>query len=397
MDKHYSFLDSYTFPQSGVTLKNRIVIPPMTECMAFHDGTVTDDEIHYYQKHSGGVGMFITAVANVNALGKGFEGELSIADDRFIPGLTKLADAIKQNGTKAVIQIFSAGRMSSTAILRGQQPVSASAIAAARTGSEVPRALSDEEIKQTIKDFGSAVRRAITAGFDGVEIHGANTYLIQQFFSPHSNRRTDHWGGSVEKRMNFPLEVIKECKSVVDQYATRPFILGYRISPEEIEKPGIQFEDTLKFVDVLKDQPIDYLHVSMGNVWRKSLTDKTVTTPLNETIKTHLDGKLPMIVVGDVQTPDDAEKASSAGFELVALGRQSIREPRWVQKVIHGDETAIRYSISPDDLDELGIKRPFFDILMLLSGPTGIPLSNSQTTDRDNANAALDHFLSGGK
>lgn len=397
MTSNYSFLDSYTFPHNGVTLKNRVVIPPMTECMAFHDGTVTDDEISYYRKHSGGVGLFITAVAYVNELGKGFEGELSIADDKYIPGLKKLASAIQQDGTKAVVQIFSAGRMSSTAILRGQQPVSASAIAAARAGSEQPRELSDAEIRQTIKDFGQAVRRAIQAGFDGVEIHGANTYLIQQFFSPHSNRRTDHWGGTVEKRMNFALEIIKECRSIVDQYADKPLILGYRISPEEIEEPGIKFNETLQFVDVLKDQPIDYLHVSMGDVWRKSLTDSTITTPLNETIKQHLDGKMPMIVVGDVQTPADAARATDDGFELVAIGRQSIREPRWVQKVVHGDEAAIRYSISPDDLDELGIQAPFFDILMLLSGPTGIPLSTSQTTDRENANANLDHFLSGGK
>lgn len=394
---NYSFLNPFTLPQSKVTLKNRVVIPPMTECMAFCDGTVTDDEIKYYHKHSGGVGMFITAVANVNALGKGFEGELSIADDQFIPGLSKLAHAIKKDGTKAVIQIFSAGRMSSTAILRGKQPVSASAVAAARAGSETPRELTNDEIEQTIKDFGQAVRRAIQAGFDGVEIHGANTYLIQQFFSPHSNRRTDKWGGSVEKRMTFPLAVIKECRRVVDEYAKTPLILGYRISPEEIEEPGIRFDQTLQFVDVLKDQPIDYLHVSMGNVWRKSLVDNSITIPLNETIKEHLQGKVPMIVVGDVQTPADAAKATDAGFGLVAVGRQSIREPKWVQKIEHADEGAINYSISPDDLDELGIKKPFLDILMMISGPTGIPLSTSATVNREQANATLDHILSGGK
>lgn len=393
----YSFLEPYTFEHAGVTIKNRVVIPPMTECMSFHDGTVTEDEIEYYRKHSGGAGMFITAVAYVNELGKGFEGELSIDDDKFIPGLTKLSSAIKENGTKAVVQIFSAGRMSSTAILRGNQPVSASAVKAVRAGSEEPRPLTDAEIEQTIKDFGQAVRRAIEAGFDGAEIHGANTYLIQQFFSPHSNRRDDKWGGSVENRMNFPLAVIKECREIVDKYAKQPFILGYRISPEEIEKPGITFDQTLQFVDVLKDQPIDYLHVSMGDVWRKSLNDNTISEPLNETIKKHLDGKVPLIVVGDVQTPADAAKATDAGFEMVGLGRQSLREPQWVQKVEHDDEGSIRYNISIDDLDELGIKKPFFDILMILSGPTGIPLSTSQNNNRDDANAALDHFLSGGE
>ena len=103
----YQFLKPYTLPTKGITLKNRIVIPPMTECMAMEDGAVSRDEIAYYQQRAGGAGLFITAVANVNAVGKGFEGELSIADDKFIPGLTRLASAMKQGGSKAVIQILS--------------------------------------------------------------------------------------------------------------------------------------------------------------------------------------------------------------------------------------------------------------------------------------------------
>ena len=394
---NYSFLESFTFPKSGVQLKNRVVIPPMTECMALHDGTVSEDELTYYSKHSGGVGMFITAVANVNALGKGFEGELSVADDKFIPGLAKLAQAIKKDGTKAVLQIFSAGRMTFTSILRGQQPVSASALVAPRNGSETPRALTAEEVEQTISDFAQATQRAILAGFDGVEIHGANTYLIQQFFSENSNQRTDKWGGSLEKRMAFPLAVIKACAEIVEQYTKTPFILGYRISPEEVEKPGITFDQTLAFVDVLKDQPLDYLHVSMGYRWRKSLNDPSITTPLVETIKEHVQGKLPLIIVGDVETPADAAEVTDKGFELVALGRESIREPQWVQKVESGDEGAIRYAISPADFDELGIKPPFVDILMALNGPTGIPLTTAQSTDREKASATIDYVLNGGK
>ena len=183
--------------------------------------------------------------------GKGFEGELAITDDRYLPGLTKMASAMKQNGTKAILQIFHAGRMSNSKILRGERPVSASSVAAERPNAEVPRELTGDEIDQIITDFGEATRRAIQAGFDGVELHGANTYLLQQFFSPHSNRRTDKWGGDVDGRMSFALAVIKRCHEVIKQYADRPFILGYRLSPEEIETPGIRLADTLHLVDVL--------------------------------------------------------------------------------------------------------------------------------------------------
>ncbi|MDR4933609.1 NADH-dependent flavin oxidoreductase [Companilactobacillus paralimentarius] len=393
----YKFLKPYTFEKKGITVKNRIVIPPMTEEMSFSNGEVTSDELRYYHMHSGGAGMFVTAVANVNALGKGFEGELSAEDDKFIPSLRKLASAMHVNGTKAILQIFSAGRMSSTAILRGQQPVSASAVKATRNNSEVPRELTEEEIEQTIKDFGQATRRAIEAGFDGVEIHGANTYLIQQFFSPHSNRRTDKWGGSVEKRMTFPLAVVDEVEDIIEKYADRPFLMGYRISPEEIEDPGIRFEDTLKLVDALKEKPLDYLHVSMGNVWRKSLNDKSVTTPLNLTIKEHI-GDLPLIGVGDIQTPADAEKVVDEGLDFAAIGRESLREPHWVQKVVAGDEDAIRYTIAPADHEELGLYGTFWDFL-ITAFHSGLQLSSEPHTEenRKEFSGILDHIFGGGE
>lgn len=356
----YSFLQPYTFENKNITLKNRIVIPPMTERMSFEDGTVTSDETAYYAQHTGGVGMYITAVANVNSLGKGFEGELSIADDRFLPGLSDLASSIKKNGTKAIIQIFSAGRMSSTAILRGKQPVSASEIPAVRADSETPRELSEKEVEQTIKDFGAATKRAIEAGFDGIELHGANTYLLQQFFSPHSNRRNDKWGGSLEKRMKFPIAVIKEATKVIEKYAKKPFLLGYRISPEELEEPGITLDDTLQFIDQLKQTKIDYLHISQSDVWRTPLRDESSRQIVNESLKKRISNAFPMIVVGNLKTPADAEKASES-FDLVALGHESLWEPKWVQKITNNEESSIRYSIAKSDLADLGIKPSFMD------------------------------------
>lgn len=392
----YKFLEPYTFEKKGITVKNRIVIPPMTEMMSFSNGEVTRDELRYYRIHTGGAGMFITAVANVNDEGKGFEGELSAADDKFITSLTSLADAIHKDGTKAILQIFSAGRMTFTSVLRGKKPVSASAVTALRNNSEEPRALTAEEVEQTIKDFGQATKRAILAGFDGVEIHGANTYLIQQFFSPHSNRRDDKWGGSLEKRMAFPFAVIDEAQKAIDKYAKKPFILGYRLSPEEVEKPGITIEDTLAFVDEIKNKPIDYLHVSMGDVWRKSLNDPSVDKPLNLSIKEHLGKDIPLIGVGDIQSPADAQKVMDNGIEFAAIGRESLREPKWVQKVESGDENAIRYTLSLSDHDELGLSGTFWEFLLASFRP-GLQISSDEQTDRSLFNNALDGIFAGAK
>ncbi|MGL2224489.1 NADH-dependent flavin oxidoreductase [Oenococcus oeni] len=362
MTTAYKFLEPYTF-KNGMTVKNRVVIPPMTEASSFEEGSITTDELRYFRIHSGGVGMFISPVANVSESGKGFEGQLSIKDDRFLPGLTKMASAMKQGGAKAILQIFHAGRMSNSKVLRGTQAVSASAVAAERPNAETPRELTNPEIEQIIDDFGEATRRAIQAGFDGIELHGANTYLLQQFFSPHSNRRTDKWGGNVQKRMTFALEVIKRVHSVVTQYAKEPFIVGYRISPEEIETPGIRLADTMQFIDVLADQPIDYLHISMGYVWRTSLNDETDTEPIILKIKRQIHNRLPLISVGSVEQPADAEKVLDAGIDFVAIGRELLREPNWVQKVESNDEESIRYTISIQDLDELGITPAMWNFL----------------------------------
>ncbi|PWG00471.1 NADH-dependent flavin oxidoreductase [Levilactobacillus bambusae] len=350
----YQFLKPFQFA-NGVTLKNRIVMSPMTTMTSFYNGMISTDEINYYAARAAGPGMVITGVANVSDSGKGFEGELSIASDAMLPGMTKLASAIHQNGTKAVLQIFHAGRKSNHKILRGEQPVSASAIAAVYPpDSEEPRALTDPEIRQIITDFGDATRRAILAGFDGVELHGANTYLLQQFFSENSNQRTDGWGGDRDQRMTFAREVLRAVHTAVAQYANAEFLVGYRISPEEIETPGIRLEDSLYFVDQIKDQ-VSYIHLSMGSYQRTSLNDKTNTKTLISQFAAVTKDVVPLIGVGSVERPSDAESVLADGANLVAVGRELIREPQWVQKIAAGDVESIRTKLSPADMDELAI------------------------------------------
>lgn len=168
---------------TGITLKNRIVLAPMTHMSSNADGTISDAELAYYARRTGGAGMSITAVGHVTEYGIGFPAQFGVYDDRFIPGLKKLAETIKQQGSVAVLQIFHAGRLTPEQAVPSGQVVAPSAVASERPGSPEPRELTDAEITSIIKDFGEATRRAIEAGFDGVEIHGANGYLIQQFFS----------------------------------------------------------------------------------------------------------------------------------------------------------------------------------------------------------------------
>lgn len=355
----HKFMEPYKFADKDVTLRNRIAMAPMTTKASFYDGQVSGDEVEYYRMRSG-VGMLITGVANVDDDGKGFEGELSVADDRFIPGLARVANAIHERGSKAVLQIFSAGRKTTSAILRGHQPYSASAIARQRDPENVPRELSSEEVEALVEAFGQATRRAIEAGFDGVEIHGANSYLIQQFFSPQSNQRTDRWGGDVEGRMAFPLAVIASVNAAVDAAGRqRDFLVGYRLSPEELSEPGITLEDTKRLVDRLADQRIDYIHTSMGDYRRASLRDRSDKREINKVLLEVIAGRKPLVEVGSIATPEQADDALSRGATIAALGRELIREPYWIRKVEAGREQDIRYTISTEDMDELGIPAGF--------------------------------------
>ena len=353
---NYQFLESFEI-KKGTRLKNRIVMAPMTTMSSFYNGMVTKDELDYYAMRSGGPGMIITAVANVSSNGKGFEGEFSAATDDMIPSLSSLAHTIKAHDSKAVLQIFHAGRKTFSRILGGVQPVSSSSVKAEYpANSELPRELENDEIEAIINDFGEATKRAILSGFDGVELHGANTYLLQQFYSPHSNKRDDKWGGDKEKRMTFGLAVINKVRAVIKEYADDSFILGYRLSPEEIEKPGITLEDSLYFAKKISGH-VDYIHLSMGSYKRTSLNNKSdqklILTHFVET----LEDSVPIIGLGSVEDPTDASEVLKIGASLVGIGRELLREPKWVQKIQTGDEESIRKNISYSDMDDLGIPK----------------------------------------
>ncbi|MFP3123499.1 NADH-dependent flavin oxidoreductase [Ectobacillus funiculus] len=354
--------------RNGIDVKNRIVMGPTTNFSSHLDGTVTDEEVNYYTRRAHGVGMLITACAYVTPNGKGFHGEFGADTDGVLPSLSRLAKAIKDQGAKAILQIFHGGRSCPPELLPNEDLVSASAVAEERDGAPVPRALEEEEVEEIIHAFGEATRRAIEAGFDGIEIHGANGYLIQQFFSPHSNRRTDRWGGNIENRMAFPLAIVDIVKDTVAKYITQPFLIGYRFSPEEPETPGITMTDTLQLVDALANKDLDYLHVSLMEFWSLARRGTDDTRSRIELIVEKVDKRVPIIGVGSIKTPDDAVKAIEAGVEFIALAREIIIEPDWVQKTLEGNEAEINTVLLRSDQEKLAIPIPLWQAIMNTPG-----------------------------
>ena len=345
----------------GTTLKNRLVMAPMTTCAGFYEGSVTAELVEYYRQRAGDAAAIIVECAFVEDNGPAFPGAIGIDKDSKIDGLAKIASAIKERGSKAILQIYHGGRMSDPMLIGGRQPVAPDAIAMPREGAVTPRALTGQEVAGMVEKFGQAVHRAIRAGFDGVEIHGANTYLIQQFFSPHANRRQDEWGGSREKRARFPREVLKAAREKAKQYAPPGFIIGYRFSPEEIEEPGIRFDDTLFLLDKLAVQGLDYVHFSMSHILRSSLVDTADSEPLIDKYMARRSGALaqvPVIGVGSVLSQQETTQALEHGYSLVAVGKGSITETDWAGKILNGQRLSL--AIDSTQREALFIPEPLW-------------------------------------
>lgn len=350
--------------KSGHTLKNRIAMAPMTTTTAFYDGRVTQELIDYYSSRAGDAGLIIVESAFVEGKGRGFPGAIGIDKDDKIPGLSLLAKAIKSKGSKAVIQIYHAGRMAWPELNGGATPISASPVAALRPNAPTPTEMTDEEVVAMIQLFGDAARRAILAGFDGVEIHGANTFLIQQFFSPHSNRRHDRWGGTREKNARFSEVMVEMVQSVAAAENKDDFIIGYRFSPEEMEQPGIHFEDTMYLLNQLAEYDLDYFHFSMGSYLRGSIVNSDDPDTLIRKYMALRSPKLaatPIMGVGGILQREDAENALKEGYDLLAVGKGFLVNPDYVSAVQHGKKVNEFAHISKRE--ELSIPSPLWNYM----------------------------------
>ncbi|KMK14115.1 NADH:flavin oxidoreductase [Pluralibacter gergoviae] len=360
MTSHSTILSPFTLP-NGSELKNRLLMAPMTTCSGYFDGTVSSELVEYYRVRAGSIGTIIVECCFIDDLGLAFPGAIGINNDAKIAGLAKIAAAIQAEGSKAILQIYHGGRMVDPLLIGGRTPVAPSALAAPRPGAATPRALTCEEVEATIARFGDGVRRAIQAGFDGVEIHGANTYLIQQFYSPNSNQRTDEWGGSRDNRAKFPLAVLDITHKMARQYADDAFIIGYRFSPEELEEPGIRFEDTMYLLEKLAARGLDYLHFSLGASLRPSINDTRDPTPLIEkycALRSDALAQVPVMGVGGVVNLADAEEGIRHGYDLIAVGRATIAWPDWTDRIARGD--TLELFIDSTQREALNIPEPLW-------------------------------------
>ncbi|NIK70384.1 NADH:flavin oxidoreductase/NADH oxidase [Paenibacillus sp. BK720] len=323
----------------SLSLKNRVVMPPMCQySVTAKDGIANDwHYTHYVSRAVGGAGLIIIEMTDVEPDGRITDYDLGLWSDDHIPALARIVDAVHQHGAKIGIQIAHAGRKAEDAEL----PVAPSAIPFDEN-SKTPRALTTEEVEQIVEKFRLAVRRAVQAGVDTIEIHGAHGYLIHQFVSPLTNKRSDKYG---QDRALFGTEVIKAAKS--EMPAHMPLIM--RISAREYVEGGYGINESIAFAKEFQEAGVDLFHISAGGEGQIAAAGRPGThagyqVPLARAIKEAL--KVPVIAVGRLDDPALANSViGNEDADLVAVGRGMLRNPYWALEaatVLHKEIDAPR-------------------------------------------------------
>jgi len=354
----------------SMTLKNRIVRSATVEGMSDETGKPTDDLLPLYERLvRGGTGLIITGMSYIADDGKfNKKGSLGIHNDNLIPAYRRITDRIHELGGAVAMQIAHSGRQTTPSAI-GTRPIAPSEVID-RSNFVTPRAMTEDDIRRVIGDFAAAAGRAKESGFDAVQIHGAHGYLVSSFLCPHTNRRTDRWGGSLENRMRFVAEAVRACRDAVgDEY---PLLI--KISATDGMKKGMSLEEGIEAAGMLDGMGIDGIEVSCGiaedgmttlrgslpidamlddlGLFRKRplmrfftrrFGGRLFSTPFTE--EYNLDAAravkkavtAPVFTVGGVSRPERMEKIIREGWaDYVSLSRPLIIQPQWPNKIQEG-------------------------------------------------------------
>jgi 2,4-dienoyl-CoA reductase-like NADH-dependent reductase (Old Yellow Enzyme family)/thioredoxin reductase len=355
----------------GLDLRNRILMAPMEKNLALPTGAVTGRYIDYCEaRAAGGAALLLLESMYVHPAGQNHRNQLGIHDDDLIPGYRRLVGACHRHGALVGAELQFGGRQTSS-LITGRQPLAPSPVpCTVLTGGDVPRALRLDEIRALVRAFADAARRAVTAGFDVVEIHGAHGYLIEQFLSPYANHRDDEYGGDFERRLRFPLEVVRAVREAV---GSRVPVL-YRLTAHEHVEGGLTLADSVRIVPRLQAAGVDLLDVSAGiyesAMWIAQPMEMApgCLAPLAREIRRAV--TIPVSVAGRITDGRVAARILEDGdADFLTIGRALHADPEWPRKIREGREhevTACVACLTCNDL--LGKNVP---VLCLTNTSTG--------------------------
>ena len=349
-------LSPLTF-RNGATAKNRVMLAPMTNLQSHADGTLSDDELNWLTRRAvGGFGIVMTCAAHVAKDGQGWPGELGVFDDAQIPGLTKIAKNMHDHGSLAFAQIFHGG-------LRADSKVTGERTWSANEVEGGPRAATEEDLQRVIAQYAAAAARVHTAGFDGVEIHGAHGYLLTQFLSNIENTRSDAWGGALENRARLIREVTRGVRAKVPA----SFVVGVRVSPEDgANARGIDLDESVSVGKWLADDGADFIHLSLWRAEKNSR--KRPDEHVVSIYKKALPADVRIFAAGNIWTRADADALLNLGADGVALGRSAIANPDWPLQVAEKNWEPRRPPLTVAELQDRGLSPAFADYMKQWKG-----------------------------
>lgn len=371
-EQYKPMFETITLP-NGIELNNRFILSPMITNSSTIEGYVTQEDLAYAKRRSLSAPLQITGAAYIEEYGQLFEYGFSIDDDRSIPGLKKLAQKMKKDGAKAIIQLTHAGRFSQISLKDFGVVYGPSTMNLKTPVEHTVLPMTQRKINHVITQYADATRRAIKAGFDGVEISSAQRLLIQTFLSTFSNQRDDKYGAqTIENRSRFGIEVMEAVQHVIDEEAPADFILGFRGTPEETRGNDIGYsvEEFLYFMDrIMEVANIQYLATAS---WGKNIYKQTIRQGkykgefMNQVVYEHIAGRVPVMATGGINSPEKALEAFLFS-DMVGMSSPFVTEPDFVTKLKDGREDEINLDISLEELTDLAIpERAFKDIVELM-------------------------------
>lgn len=333
----------------GRPMPNRLALAPLTNKQSDADGSLSDAEHRWLVRRArGGFGLTMTCASHVQPNGQGWGGQLAIHSDAFLEGLTRLATDLRAAGTLAVVQLHHAGARADRGWV--DDPVSASELDGAR-------ALTTGEVEQLRDDFVAAAVRAERAGFDGVEVHGAHGYVLTQFLSAETNRRTDAYGGPLENRARLLLEVLDGVRA-----ACRPdFQLGVRLSVERFGLRTLEIRDLV--TELYARGGLDYLDLSLWDVTKHPVDEDAGDRPLLELFAELPRGEVRLGVAGKVRTPADATDVLERGADFAFVGRAAIANGDWADRARDAAWRPVPLPVGPGHLAGQDVSPVFVDYL----------------------------------
>lgn len=336
----------------GPAMKNRFMLAPLTNQQSDANGCLTQEEHRWLtMRAQGGFGLVMTAAAHVQAGGQGFPGQLGVFSDDHLPGLTRLADAIRAGGALSAVQLHHAG-------IRSPREMVGTPVGPSDDAETGARGLDLGEVEQLRDDFIAAALRARKAGFDGVEVHGAHGYILAQFLSPEINRRTDRYGGSAENRARLVLEVIDGIREACGP----DFQIGLRISPERFGQRLAEMRDLA--ARVMQDGVIDYLDLSLWDAAKEPEEEEFKGRTLLSVFAELPRGSVRLGAAGKLLSAHAAAAAIEGGCDFVLIGRGAILRHDFPERVrADADYESPALPVTAEHLRAEGIGEPFMDYL----------------------------------